>query len=154
MKNKLLKVKTIDSLFAVSQSAWGPHNTNITQACQDPLEFLNPEFILKAFIPALLAGLVWILPLCAIAAPASLTSIAKIVNETTICQDIPTLNFTKEAVPLAISEWKENMCFWSLKEDGTTYYFNSPSDRLVKISTVCFQLSRIISFFAVFSSHR
>lgn len=107
---------------------------NSLKACQDPLEFLNPEFLLKAIIPALLAGLVWLLPLCAIASPASLTSIAQMVNESTTCGGIPSLNFTREET-LTLDSWEEAMCFWDVKDDGTEYY-NSPSDRLTKIATV------------------
>lgn len=106
----------------------------LLKACQDPLEFLNSEFLLKAFIPALLAGLVWLLPLCAIAAPASLTSIAMVTNATTTCDFIPSLNFSREP-ELEFTSDEENMCFWDLRDDGLSYY-NSPSDHMIKISTV------------------
>jgi hypothetical protein len=107
---------------------------NILKACQDPLEFFNTEFILKAIIPALIAGLVWVLPLCAIAAPASLTSVAQVINSTTTCDFIPSLNFSREPL-LEFTADQENMCFWLTRDDGLPYYAQ-PSSTLMKISTV------------------
>jgi hypothetical protein len=63
-----------------------------------------------------------------------LTSIAQILNSSTICDNIPTLNFTRE-LALTFTSWEEGMCFWDYTDNGTEYY-NSPSDRLTKIFTV------------------
>jgi len=136
VKRKPLRLDTIDSLFSVRPDeivrslilliSW--------QACNDPLEFLNAEFLLKATIPALLAGLSWSLPLTAIASPASLTSVATITNRTSTCNNIPSLDFQRE-LTLTITSDENALCFWANKPDGTAYY-NSPSDDLWKLSTI------------------
>ncbi|CZT48515.1 uncharacterized protein RSE6_09222 [Rhynchosporium secalis] len=65
-------------------------------ACYDPLEFLNIELVRRATMMTLLAGLIWILPLCIIISPATLTSISTIPNTSTICDNIQTIEFTHD----------------------------------------------------------
>lgn len=76
------------------------------------------------------------LPLCAIASPASLTSAANTLNETTFCKNIPTLNFNRENqygldIP---GDTQQALSYWDFKADNKTFYFAGASMDLQRIS--------------------
>jgi hypothetical protein len=62
----------------------------------DPAEFLDKDLFLGAFLPALLAMLIWLLPLSAIATPSTLTVVDGSKNYSTTCNNVSTLNFNRE----------------------------------------------------------
>jgi hypothetical protein len=90
--------------------------------------------MLKATIPALIAALTWVLPLCAIAAPASLTSVISFSTTPTTCHNIPSVDFSGES-SLTISSTLNSIFFVDSGNDAVTYY-DSPSTTLIKDVTI------------------
>ncbi|KAI9860719.1 MAG: hypothetical protein M1830_006219, partial [Pleopsidium flavum] len=117
-----LQIETFDAMFS---------------ACNDPLQFFSLELIRKATVPTLLAGLVWVLPLCAIASPASLTSAASSLNTTLTCDDIPNLDFSRENSygPDSVNADGEGLSYWDFEDDNRVYY-TGPSMDFQRLSTL------------------
>jgi hypothetical protein len=107
------------------------------QVCADPLGFVNKEFLLKATLPALLAALTWTLPLCAIASPASLTTIAGVSNTSTVCKNIPTLNLGREDgfSDFIYDDSTQPTSFWDTVSNKPICYAGS-STFLARLSTL------------------
>jgi hypothetical protein len=101
------------------------------------LRFLNIELFLKATLPAILAGVVWVLPLCAIASPASLTSISGLKNSTATCKNVPSFNFELEN-GYNVNSYNDpgtGLSFYQLNpNDNFTFYYGSPSANLQKVA--------------------
>ncbi|CZT13646.1 uncharacterized protein RAG0_17153 [Rhynchosporium agropyri] len=75
---------------------WGLALCSFGKAGYDLLEFLHIELVRRATMMTLLAGLIWILPLCIIISPATLASISTIRNTSTTCDNIQTIEFTHD----------------------------------------------------------
>ncbi|KAK4184989.1 hypothetical protein QBC35DRAFT_390507 [Podospora australis] len=116
VKKRSFRVKTLDSIF---------------HSCQDPAGFFNKELFTGAFFPALMALLVWILPLSAIASPSTLTATNGLQTSPTTCHNVSTLDFSREN---GFGIWrrdpnvnKQGMSFWDEWIRPKTAFYNSPS---------------------------
>ncbi|KAH6721522.1 hypothetical protein BKA61DRAFT_159962 [Leptodontidium sp. MPI-SDFR-AT-0119] len=130
VKKRSFKIKTLNGIFS---------------ACYDPLEFLNVELVCNATIMTLLAGLIWVLPLCVIVSPATLTSISTIRNTSTICDNIQTIEFTHDnnaniSAPIessVVNDGRQGLAYIDLMPSNTSIaYYTSPSMNLQRISTL------------------
>src|SRR5689334_16559729 len=61
VKKRSFKIKTLNGIFSVRllPPSSHPFSADVSQACYDPLEFLNVELVCNATIMTLLAGLIW-----------------------------------------------------------------------------------------------
>ncbi|KAH9986110.1 hypothetical protein F4779DRAFT_632448 [Xylariaceae sp. FL0662B] len=81
VKKRDFKISTLDTIFS---------------ACSNPFWFLDRQFVSGAFSAALLALLVWCLPLCAIASPSTLTIQNGDKIRSTTCDNVSTVDFARE----------------------------------------------------------
>ncbi|KAL2267404.1 hypothetical protein VTJ83DRAFT_4681 [Remersonia thermophila] len=79
--NKVLTLRTIDSLFA---------------AAYEPKALMNWDFISNARVAAGLAMLVWLFPMTVILTPATLTVAPRVEVQQGLCPGVRTLNFESE----------------------------------------------------------
>ncbi|OIW29243.1 hypothetical protein CONLIGDRAFT_411841 [Coniochaeta ligniaria NRRL 30616] len=117
IKKRAFKVKTLNSIF---------------HACYDPAEFFDKDLFLGAFLPALLALLIWLLPLSAIATPSTLTVADGSKSYSTMCNNVSTLNFNREN-GFDMNVWdrtqdKNGMSFWDMYDNTTSYYAGPSMD--------------------------
>ncbi|KAI0594089.1 hypothetical protein F4775DRAFT_586354 [Biscogniauxia sp. FL1348] len=126
VKRRGLKVDTLDTLFLV---------------CSDPFRFFSSEFIFKASVPAILAVVIWALPLCTIASPSTLTSKESNYWNITTCIDVPTLNLSRENGYGLTSDDSDlaGLSYWEIEYNDTyygpsgRYTYDSPSAELQRI---------------------
>ncbi|KAI1360242.1 hypothetical protein F5Y08DRAFT_348922 [Xylaria arbuscula] len=128
VKKRSFKVSTLDILF----SAW-----------HDPFAFLDMKFLSNAYLPAILAAFIWILPLSAIASPSSLTVRNGDQTSSETCGGVPTLDFTRENGFGVDSDDQERagMSYWGFDRPDALYTYNSPSSEVNRV----FQLT-LLSF--------
>ncbi|KAI1759467.1 hypothetical protein GGR53DRAFT_142390 [Hypoxylon sp. FL1150] len=130
VKKRGFKVRTLDSIFS---------------ACHDPLQLFNSELLLRASILAIMAALVWALPLCAIASPSALTSEQGIRNDATTCNNISFLDFSRENGYGLYTEdgTRAALSYWNIYTNPQTglddrYIYDSPTSELSRISQLSF----------------
>ncbi|KUJ15822.1 uncharacterized protein LY89DRAFT_734971 [Mollisia scopiformis] len=129
VKKRPFRLSTIDGIF---------------MACTDPSGFLNFDLITKATILTLLASLVWALPLSVIVSPATLTSITRLQNTSTICNGIQIIEFTHDdSVSISaptdsatVNDGREGMAYINdMPSNASIAYYDQPSMGLRRIST-------------------
>ncbi|RDW70126.1 hypothetical protein BP5796_08523 [Coleophoma crateriformis] len=114
VKQQSYEIRTLNALFSI---------------CYSPTNFLNPKLYREAMLSVIIASLVWLVPLCSIVAPASLTSISGLLNSNMTC-NISTLDFQRENGYNAenINAPGQASALFSLDpNDNLTFYYNSPS---------------------------
>lgn len=104
----------------------------------DPFQFASFEFLTKTWLPAILAIVSWALPLCAIASPSTLTSIAGSQTLTTTCPNIPVMNFTREVnyTLAGADDALSGLANWNVVGDKQVYTYSAPSPALQRIFTL------------------
>lgn len=101
----------------------------------DPFQFANVEFLFRTWLPALLAIVSWALPLCAIASPSTLTSVAGSQTVATVCPNVPVMNFTREFnyTLTGATDDLSGVANWLIYGDDEVYTYGSPSSEMQRI---------------------
>ncbi|KAI0452176.1 hypothetical protein F5B21DRAFT_527180 [Xylaria acuta] len=81
VKKRNYKISTLDSVFS---------------ACSNPFGFANIQFLLEAYLAAVTALFVWLLPLSAIASPSALSIRDAARAHPAMCNNVSMLDFTRE----------------------------------------------------------
>ncbi|KAF2451460.1 hypothetical protein P171DRAFT_425961 [Karstenula rhodostoma CBS 690.94] len=82
-RTRALTIAGIDGLFS---------------ATEDPTQFFyNGEMMINAKIATVMAICSWLIPIASVLSPASLTSEITVLKNSTLCPQVATLNFAKEA---------------------------------------------------------
>lgn len=104
----------------------------------DPFHFASFEFLVKTWLPAILAIISWALPLCAIASPSTLTSIGGYETTATTCPNVPVMNFTREFnfTLAGATDDLSGLAYWNLIGDEQIYTYSAPSAALLRIFTL------------------
>ncbi|OTB02440.1 hypothetical protein M426DRAFT_13586 [Hypoxylon sp. CI-4A] len=106
---------------------------DIFSADYDPLVYLDKSFYKESYQAAVIAALLWAIPLCAVFPPATLTVVNQDFVTPTTCSNIPMLDFTRENGFGLDSDDQERagMSYWDI--DKGFYTYASPSSELKRI---------------------
>ncbi|KAF2964694.1 hypothetical protein GQX73_g8888 [Xylaria multiplex] len=125
VKRRSYKISTLDALFS---------------ACFNPWVFTNFQFLSEAYLAAVIALSVWLLPLSAIASPSTLTVRNAALTTPGTCNNVSMLDFTRENGFGADSDDQERsgMSYWNEIRDDKLLVYDKPSGELARIFQLAF----------------
>ncbi|KAI0863438.1 hypothetical protein F4860DRAFT_468271 [Xylaria cubensis] len=120
VKKRNYRISTLDSVFS---------------ACSSPWSFANVQFLWEAYLMALTALFVWLLPLSAIASPSALSIRDAARAHPAMCNNVSMLDFTRENGFDADSEDQERagLSYWEFNRADQALTYAAPSSDLERI---------------------